>query len=383
MPYRVFRLSFIPALLAAAACTANSPAQPSTTASGPTTNVSTGTSTSGASALTASIAAPRPLTPANNTLIRNADQPVVLVVQNAVVTRVIATTYTFEVATDAAFATKVQTKDGVSEGGGGQTGVRLDSLPANKDYYWHARASAGNTTGVFGTTSKFSIGPVVTLSPPAPIGPLTGAQTGLRPTFTVANAARTGPPATITYRFEIADNLVFTPVLIPAIVAEGQNQTSFTPNTDLTPNKTYYWRATALDQSDNVASGPSAVQGFTPTSASSGTVQSDLAKQEGLALWPGVQPPGTNGRAILGDGWAVQNLFSFQGIPFVSPTLEELQVFDLLDRGFDPDGAINWMHANGYPTTGAYFPNVAVIGFPYQYMAFINGRWDLVKRVGA
>jgi len=383
MPHRVFRLSFVPTLLAAAACTANSPAQPSTTGGGTTASVSTGASTSGASSLTASIAAPRPLTPANNSQIRNADQPVVLVVQNAVVTRVITTTYTFEVATDSAFANKVQTKDGVSEGGGGQTGVRLDTLPANKDYYWHARATAGSTTGVFGAVSKFTIGPLVTLSPPAPIGPLSGAQTGVRPTFTIANAARTGPPATITYRFEITDNLVFTPVLITTIVGEGLNQTSFTPGADLTPNKTYYWRATALDQADGVASGSSAVQSFTPTAASSGTVQSDLARQQGLALWPGVQPPGTNGRAILGDGWQVQNLFSFQGIPFVSPTLEELQVFDLLDRGFDPDGAINWMHANGYPTTGAYFPAVSVIGFPYSYMALINGRWDLVKRVGA
>jgi hypothetical protein len=38
------------------------------------------------------------------------------------------------------------------------------------------------------------------------------------------------------------------------------------------------------------------------------------------------------------------------------------------------------MHGNGYPTQAAYFPAIAVIGFSYEYMALINGRWDLVLR---
>lgn len=61
--------------------------------------------------LTGSIAAPRPLTPANNITIKNSDQPATLVALNAVSTKP-GVTYTFEVATDAAFNTKVQTKDG-------------------------------------------------------------------------------------------------------------------------------------------------------------------------------------------------------------------------------------------------------------------------------
>jgi hypothetical protein len=77
--------------------------------------------------LTASIAAPSPLAPANNAQIRNLDQPVTLIVQNAITTKP-GLTYTFEVATDPAFASKVQTKDAVVEGTSGQTGVRLDQL---------------------------------------------------------------------------------------------------------------------------------------------------------------------------------------------------------------------------------------------------------------
>src|SRR5262245_33926969 len=88
--------------------------------------------------LTASVTVPRPVSPANNAQIRNVDQPVTLVVANAVSTQA-GGTYTFEVATDAGFGAKVQTKDAVPEGGGGQTSVRLDPLTPARDYYWHAR----------------------------------------------------------------------------------------------------------------------------------------------------------------------------------------------------------------------------------------------------
>jgi hypothetical protein len=99
-------------------------------------------------------------------------------------------------------------------------------------------------------------------------------------------------------------------------------------------------------------------------------------------LWTGAQPPGTSGHALIGDNWQVQTLTAYSGVAFVSPTLEELRVFDLLDRGFDPQGALDWMSGNGYPTSAAYYPAVKVIGFPTEYMAFINGQWDLVLRVG-
>src|SRR5207244_8101601 len=62
------------------------------------------------------IAAPRLLTPAANKQIPNRDQPVTLTIINGVTTGSTSLTYTFEVATDAGFATKVVTKE-VAEGG--------------------------------------------------------------------------------------------------------------------------------------------------------------------------------------------------------------------------------------------------------------------------
>ena len=51
--------------------------------------------------------------------------------------------------------------------------------------------------------------------------------------------------------------------------------------------------------------------------------------------------------------------------------------------GFTPPDAIDWMHANGYNTVGVWYPNVLVIGFAYEYMAFVNGLWEITIRAGA
>jgi hypothetical protein len=341
--------------VAAAACTKSAPTQPSTESAAVA-----------AADLTASIVAPRPLSPVNDAQIRNVDQPVVLVVQNAVSTQA-GVTYTFEVATDSGFSAKVQTKDGVAEGSGGQTRVTLDALTPARDYYWHARATSGGTTGLFGAVYKFTVGPAVTVNAPSPIAPLTNAQTGVRPTLRVTNATRTGPVGAITYRFELSTAATFATTVASATVAEGINETGYTPPLDLTLGTLYFWRATAIDASNGVTSAASAVQSFTPVDA----------------LWPGQQPPGTKGHAFQGPGWDKQSVVSFTGVRFDSPPIDEARIFDLLDRGFDPQGAIDWMNSHGYSTPAVWYPSVLAIGFQWTYVAYIDGRWELVFRVGA
>src|SRR5262245_29554703 len=120
--------------LSAAACTKPStPAQPS--AATPAAN----------SSATSSVTVPRSLSPGVNAPIRNQDQPVTLVVGNAAITLGSAATYTFEVASDTAFATKVYSKSGVTEGANGQTSLTIDRIGAGADYYWRARAEGGGT----------------------------------------------------------------------------------------------------------------------------------------------------------------------------------------------------------------------------------------------
>ena len=133
-------------------CSDPNPGQPSPAASG------SGASSGGP---TASVTAPAPSTPIDGAQVRNLDQPVTLTARNAVVTKPGSTTYTFEVGTDSEFANKVLTKDGVAEGSGDQTALRLDLLAPAKDYYWHSRATAGGTTGPFGATFRFTVGPAI------------------------------------------------------------------------------------------------------------------------------------------------------------------------------------------------------------------------------
>jgi hypothetical protein len=375
MMMRVVRLFSAAGLaLAAVACSNSTPSQPSSN-----------------SGTTASVTAPRPAQPATNSTVRFADQPVTLMVQNAASTASGAL-YSFEVATDANFSSKVQTKDNVAEVSGGQTSVRLDALAGGRDYYWHARATGGGTTGPFSATYKFTMGPAVTINPPVPIGPLSGAFTSPRPTLRVTNATRTGPAGAITYVFEVATTSAFTTIVMTGTTREGVNETGFTATADLPVNQTLFWRATASDASSGASSAPSAIQSFTTRVLTQAEL---IAQQLGQTLWPGAVPPGTPGHATMGNdiafgaGWAIQTLhYAPANVNFPSPDIEMLRLFDLLDRGFDPEGAIGFMKSNGYPTVAFWYPppEKAVIGLKYVYIAargkiVANGIWDIVVRV--
>jgi hypothetical protein len=220
------------------------------------------TSTNSSSTVTPSIGAPIPLQPANGAQLKFSEQPVTLASQNAVTTDSGSPTYTFEVATDSAFAAKLQVKDGVAQGSGTQTSVTLGALPESKDYYWHVRAQGGGTTGVFSPPMKFTVGPAVTIGAPTAVSPLSGAQTGARPTFTINNASVQGPAGPISYEFDISTTSTFTSIVMKASVGAGQNQTSFTPSSDLPIDVTLFWRAIGSDATNSVTGSPSTPQSF-------------------------------------------------------------------------------------------------------------------------
>jgi hypothetical protein len=270
-------LGSIALCLLVAACSKSSPTKPTSTAA-----------PAEADAVTGSVTVPQAVSPAANAQIRNVDQPVTLVVANAVATRG-TNAYDFEVSTDTGFATKVATKTGVAEGAGGRTTITLDRLTPNADYYWHARAQAGGTAGPFTAGRKFSIGPAVTIDTPVPIGPLSGAQTSARPAFRVRNATRQGPAGPITYKFDIATASTFNPILITATVAEGVNETGFIPTSDLPINAPLFWRATAIDATNAVSSAPTTALNFTTSLAIdlSRVIQSYPAAPSGpqVAAW--------------------------------------------------------------------------------------------------
>ncbi len=76
---------------------------------------------------------------------------------------------------------------------------------------------------------------------------------------------------------------------------------------------------------------------------------------------------------MLGNGWGVQNTVDFHGVPFVSPVIDALREFDLIDRGMDPQSALDWCHNNGYANSGVWVPSSNVVGFPQEYMGLLAG----------
>jgi hypothetical protein len=347
---------------------------------------------------TSTVTTPALLAPANGAQIANLKQPVTLTVNNAFVTNnAAAVLYTFEVATDAAFAGKVQSPT-ATPGTTGQTSVVLATLPPGQKYFWHVQATAGGTVGTFSTAESFTVGPALGLGAPTLVGPLNGASPTGWPTFTIANSTRTGPLSSVSYRFDVSTTSAFGSTLFSVTVAEGGNgQTTFTPafNTPLPAGTQLFWRATALDVADGVPSVTSATQSFTPLPF---TAQAFLAAELGQTLWPGAQPTGANGQAVLGDScdgspnWGIATCFSpVSNVSFQAPTIEALRFFDLFDRGYDPQSAINWMNSNGYPTAAQWYPppEKAVLGLGFFYLAArdkvvgFGTVWDIVIGLGS
>ena len=334
---------------------------------------------------TASVTSPIPSLPAANASLRYVDQPVTLTITNATATSA-GTVYSFEVATDSTFGTKVQTKDSVAEGTTGQTSVKLDTLAGNKDYYWRVHAVSGGTSGPYSTVFKFTMGPQTTLNPPTPVTPINGSTVSPRPTLTILNSTRITTAGSVQYRFEISTSSTFSTTVATGMVAEGSNQTTWSLPSNLPANTTLYWRATGVDTTYGVNSNPSTVQTFVTRAFSQAE---NVALALGQTLWPGTQPPGTTGHATMGENWGIQEQwYQPTNHYFMCPDIEMLRIFDLLDHGIAPEDVAAWMNNNGYPTQALWYPGPekAVIGLQYVYIAAykkitVNGTWNIVIRV--
>ncbi len=205
------------------------------------------------------LTSPSPVTPTANQQFKNVEQPITLTVKNAVTSGTTALVYTFEVATDSAFASKVYTKDGVPPGAT-TTALKIDKLTANKSYFWRARAQSGSLAGPNTEVRGFGIGPEVVLNQPVNGDPQPNATVGEQPTLNVNNVGRSGPNGPIFYRFEISETSAFGSLVYTATVAE-RTDLSFTGHavTIKLAEKTYFWRVIATDPANAVTSAASAV----------------------------------------------------------------------------------------------------------------------------
>ena len=195
------------------------------------------------------ISAPKMLEPIAGTKIQIDKQPVTLLIENAGSTGVRPLTYSFDIATDAAFSNKVFSRDGIAPGDGGRTSLRMtDSLATGHTYYWRARAQDGANTGPYATALSFDIFTPIVLDVPVLKSPAPNATVlVVRPAFTVGDAARSGPVGAITYLIELADSDSFANKVATWTAAETANQTVLTSPVDLAFSKVYYWHVRAYD----------------------------------------------------------------------------------------------------------------------------------------
>ena len=194
------------------------------------------------------ITTPAVMAPTNGTAIAVDKQPITLTVNNATTNGVRPLTYLFEVATDTNFTNKVFSLDGVTPGSA-QTSLTLPSpLATAKTYYWHARAADGANTGSFNSSVNFNVFTPIVIQAPVLVSPALNATTdGIRPSFVVTDAVRSGPVGAITYQIEVADSSTFANKIAVWTAPEQPNQTTLKINQDLAYSSVYYWHVRAAD----------------------------------------------------------------------------------------------------------------------------------------
>ena len=193
------------------------------------------------------ISAPILLEPSQGFKFKENEQPIRLVIQNATTNGVRPLSYTFEVASDTAFATKVFSRSNVAPGDGGKTTVQIDKLEIGRSYYWRAWAADGANTGTTATAS-FEIYPKAAVNAPTPVSPINNELlTTTTPTIKVVNSAFVGPVGFLAYEFQVATDQAFTKLVAAGIVNEGAGQTTFN-SSPLTNGLTMYWRARSSDR---------------------------------------------------------------------------------------------------------------------------------------
>ena len=277
MTSRFLRLALGLSVFALAGCEAAKSSNPtSPTVAGPIPGVN--------------ISAPALIEPAQGFKFKENEQPIRLVVQNATSNGVRALSYTFEVAADSSFTTKVFSRSGVAPGEG-RTSVQLDRLDIGRAYHWRAWAEDGANTGA-SATARFEIYPKPAVTPPGPLTPVNNeVVASATPSIRVSNASWVGPVGQLAYEFQVAADQSFGKLLAAGIVAEGNGQTTFNSSA-LTPAATIFWRVRASD--GETTSAWSTTQAFrtpappaptpTPTPAPGGGGTGSCASNNGPAI---------------------------------------------------------------------------------------------------
>ncbi len=209
------------------------------------------------------ITTPIGVEPGQDWQIRLRDQPIKLMIQNADTSGVRTLSYTFEVASDAAFNQIVYKKTGVSAGNVTTTLQLPDALPSGRTYWWRARAEDGANTGNYSKVVSFSAVAPVVLGTPNVVSP-SGTIPTATPAFQISSGGKSGPYEHVIWTLQVANDAGFSSIAAVFVADENGGQKTINENYTFLNNKTYFWRVQAKDIGDSQAvSNWSAVLSFT------------------------------------------------------------------------------------------------------------------------
>lgn len=209
------------------------------------------------------ITTPNLLEPGQDWQIRLRDQPVRLMIQNADTSGVRTLSYTFEVATDAGFASIVFKRVGVPAGDGITTLQLPDALQTGRTYWWRARAEDGANVGSYSRVVSFFVLAPVEIGAPTAASPI-GTIPTTTPEFKVNAGSKSGPYEHIVYYVQVANDQAFASIAWTTVVDESGAETTIAQNYSFLNHHDYFWRVQTKDIGDSQAvSAWSAVQVFT------------------------------------------------------------------------------------------------------------------------
>jgi hypothetical protein len=194
------------------------------------------------------ITAPRVVEPGQGIRLREAQQPITLLVENSSTNGVRPVAYTFEVSSTENFEQKLYARSGVTPGADGRTRVTVDRLDSGRHYFWRVRAEDGANSSTY-TTSTFEVLPKPQLDPPQMHWPSENAQvTSRRPEMVVGTSSRNVAIGNVVYVFQVSTNVAFSGLVAAGERSEAGPTTSYNPDNDLPAATTYYWRVRATDR---------------------------------------------------------------------------------------------------------------------------------------
>ncbi|MEO5894707.1 MAG: hypothetical protein ABIS06_03295 [Vicinamibacterales bacterium] len=206
------------------------------------------------------ISAPKTLEPAQGFKFKENQQPIKLLIENSSTNGVRPVSYTFEVASDEGFTSKVFARSGVAQGDGGRSSVTVERLDLGRGYYWRVRADDGANNSTF-ATSSFEVLPKALLNPPSLQSPANGSTVpSKRPQLVIGASERNAAVGGVSYEFQVSANAGFTAIVAAGLRGEAGASTGFVPDGDLVSGTTHYWRVRATDF--ETTSGWSGAQSF-------------------------------------------------------------------------------------------------------------------------